>query len=399
MDARERWQALQSRLTAARIAFDRGDRNRALAEVDAALAIDPSFLAATALRERIVSQPSPRTQPPPPTVDAVSREGYANFERRARRRRVDRKIEAAKEAMARRNLRAAASALDEVIELDPNLPELSELTAAFDDLRRARASSHRGPTIAAGVAFGMLVFGASWLHEGRELLSHPFAAIAHLVDGPAPDPLELPPVETTETTAAPAPVATSGRREPIMPPTAAAAPIAAAPVATTAILPPVLNPPASAPAPAPPAAVTSAPLTIAPAPAAATPVPGVVDVPRPSLPPPSRTESDEQQIARALQQYRTAYDQLDARRAQTVWPAVNEAALARAFDSLASQTITFDACRTQLNGDGAVATCHGSARYVPKVGSREPRVEPRTWTFIMRRAGGEWKIDSARAER
>jgi hypothetical protein len=82
-----------------------------------------------------------------------------------------------------------------------------------------------------------------------------------------------------------------------------------------------------------------------------------------------------------------------------VWPAVNEAALARAFDGLESQSLTFDACDVRLRGEAASATCHGSARYVPKIGSREPRMEPRVWNFSLRKAEGDWKIDSARTER
>jgi hypothetical protein len=104
-------------------------------------------------------------------------------------------------------------------------------------------------------------------------------------------------------------------------------------------------------------------------------------------------------VQKALQRYRLAYEELDAQSAQTVWPAVNQAALARAFDGLDSQTLTFDACDIRVSGDAATATCQGSARYVPKVGSREPRIEPRVWNFTLRKNGGEWKIDNARAER
>jgi len=50
-------------------------------------------------------------------------------------------------------------------------------------------------------------------------------------------------------------------------------------------------------------------------------------------------------------------------------------------------------------GDAAMATCHGSARYVPKVGSREPRVEPRVWNFTLRKLGSDWTIETARADR
>jgi hypothetical protein len=111
-----------------------------------------------------------------------------------------------------------------------------------------------------------------------------------------------------------------------------------------------------------------------------------------------RSANDEQLVKQALQRYRSAYEGLDAPSARAVYPAVNEAALARAFDRLESQTLTFDSCDVQLRGDLAKATCRGTARYVPKVGSREPRIEPRTWTFALRRARTDWKIEDARAE-
>ena len=104
-------------------------------------------------------------------------------------------------------------------------------------------------------------------------------------------------------------------------------------------------------------------------------------------------------VRQVLQRYRNAYEGLDARSAQAVWPAVNEAALARAFDGLESQSLTFDACDVRLRGEAASATCHGSARYVPKIGSREPRMEPRVWNFTLHKSGADWKIDAARAER
>ena len=117
-----------------------------------------------------------------------------------------------------------------------------------------------------------------------------------------------------------------------------------------------------------------------------------------ALPPAPQVDEDAL-IRRTLQQYRTAYDGLDAQSAQAVWPAVNERALARAFDGLESQTLTFDACDVRVSGEAATVTCQGSARYVPKIGSREPRVEPRVWNFMLHKNGGDWKIDSARADR
>lgn len=104
-------------------------------------------------------------------------------------------------------------------------------------------------------------------------------------------------------------------------------------------------------------------------------------------------------VDQTLQRYRRAYNRLDARSAQAVYPAVNESALARAFDSLQSQVLSFDSCDIDLQGRSAVVTCHGSSRYVPKIGSHEPRIEPRVWTFTLRKDDGDWKIENARAAR
>jgi hypothetical protein len=116
----------------------------------------------------------------------------------------------------------------------------------------------------------------------------------------------------------------------------------------------------------------------------------------PAIPPVAaavESVDDRALVGQTLQRYRSAYEGLDAGSAQAVWPAVNQAALARAFDGLQSQTLTFE------TGDAATAICRGSARYVPKIGSREPRVEPRLWNFTLHKDAGDWKIDSARAER
>jgi hypothetical protein len=37
--------------------------------------------------------------------------------------------------------------------------------------------------------------------------------------------------------------------------------------------------------------------------------------------------------------------------------------------------------------------CHGTARYVRKIGGPAPLVERHDWIFTMRGFGGEWKID------
>ena len=202
MDARETWQALHARLTAARAAIDAGDRKRAFAEITAALDIDPDFLAAHSLRDCVLApaaEPnvwrdpaaSPAAQEESPGFVAAERplasaDGYAKFEQRAKRRRVDRRLDAARAALNAGCLDAAATSLDEVIELDPNLPDLAALTAEFDDLRRSRAPARRGPRLVAVAAFVIMLLGARLLQESTSLISHPMIASPPLVAAPMP---------------------------------------------------------------------------------------------------------------------------------------------------------------------------------------------------------------------
>jgi len=458
VDQRERWQALQSNLSAARALVDAGDRAKALEAIDRALAIDPDFLAAHSLRDCIL-RPSAASEPvaPPPQIrdgsapsatgalpsleatgPGVSIDGYAKFEARAKRRRVDRRVDAARAALEHRRLKDAEIALEEIIELDPNLPELSELTMSFDELRRAAATTHRGPWFAAAASFAIVLFGASWLQQSGQLLpSIQTAGVATPVE--VAPVLPTVPTETVEVAVPPATpaasIGTSGREAMSReitesrtgnPESRVANPQSRIPnpnprLATsesrfidagrraadrefpvTSPDPPAVNAasveslqrePIALPPPPAPAPAIAAALVVPPAP------PAVVAVSAPVTPRTIDPAEEVGLVRQTLQRYRTAYDGLDAQSARAVYPAVNQAALARAFDSLASQTLTFDACDVQLRGELATATCRGSARYVPKIGSHEPRIEPRTWNFTLRKAGTDWKIDSARAER
>ena len=85
--------------------------------------------------------------------------------------------------------------------------------------------------------------------------------------------------------------------------------------------------------------------------------------------------------------------------AQAVYPTVNRVALARAFDGLESQSLTFDSCDVEISGVLARAICHGTAHYVPKIGSRYPRAEPLVWSFELRKSDGDWTIYYAKASR
>jgi hypothetical protein len=188
-------------------------------------------------------------------------------------------------------------------------------------------------------------------------------------------------------TLAPAPRPSTAPSAPVSPVTPMAQTASLAPPATTSAvtLRPVDPPPALETAATPPPAPRPAPPVVRPEPQA---LPSVV-----------ATRSEQSEIQRTLGQYRSAYDRLDAEAAQAVWPSVDVRALARAFDSLSSQELEFETCLFDITADVATAQCRGSATYTPKVGGRGPKLEPRQWTFHLRKRDEGWKIESAQAKR
>ena len=108
----------------------------------------------------------------------------------------------------------------------------------------------------------------------------------------------------------------------------------------------------------------------------------------------ARSASDERSIRAVLGRYEAAYNRLDARAAGSVWPSVDQRALARAFQGLDSQTISLGRCDVQLNGASAHANCSGTAQWTPKVGSGT-QTAARRWQFALKNTGTDWVIASA----
>jgi hypothetical protein len=133
-----------------------------------------------------------------------------------------------------------------------------------------------------------------------------------------------------------------------------------------------------APAAPPPAASF---LPEAPGPA----VPAAIPVARPT---------DTEAVQTTLSRYRDAVSGLDAGAAGAIWPTVDVKALARAFDRLERQSLTFNSCTIDVRGIRASATCVGTADYVPKVGNKTARSDSRRWTFNLSRADEQWLIDT-----
>jgi hypothetical protein len=95
-----------------------------------------------------------------------------------------------------------------------------------------------------------------------------------------------------------------------------------------------------------------------------------------------------------LSRYRTAFSGLDASAAGAVWPSVDQKALGRAFARLEQQRLTFESCAIDVRGLRAVATCKGTADYVPKVGNKSSRTDSRQWVFDLRKVEERWLIDT-----
>jgi DUF917 family protein len=108
--------------------------------------------------------------------------------------------------------------------------------------------------------------------------------------------------------------------------------------------------------------------------------------------------AEESAVRTVLNRYRTAYNGLDAGAAKAVWPSVDVKALGRAFDRLESQEFDFSGCQVSVTGSRATAACNGNAQFVPKVGNKSARREPRHWTFEMRKANQQWIIEKVNVQ-
>jgi tetratricopeptide (TPR) repeat protein len=420
VDPRQHLQTLQAEVAAARAAFSAGDRTKALQHLDQALSIDPSFLAAQSLRERVLAGPlgpaAPAPASPPPNVAPhassprlpakrlSSKEAYERIELRARQRRVDHCIAATRAALGRQQPEAAAAALAELIALEPDESNVASLSAELADLRRRFAKRPFGVRLAAAAAFLAVAGTASWVERPRRpatvAVEKPAAVrttapievarlesrlIAPLFFKLQPDltpslarriPDTVRGIPDTPRGAPAAPIRSPSTPEPTRPAPAVAATAPMSLPTPLSQLPPTGTPPPNEP---PRASITAGPSV-----AATTPI---------------RPPSDRELVEDALQRYRGAYGRLNVQSAQAVYPTVNRVALARAFDGLESQSLTFDSCDVDVRGILARAICHGTARYVPKIGSRYPHAEPLVWSFELRKSDDDWTIYYAKASR
>jgi hypothetical protein len=157
------------------------------------------------------------------------------------------------------------------------------------------------------------------------------------------------------------------------------------------------------PRPAP--SVKAPALESAPLSANVLPAPGSISVAAPEAPAPVRGRTPESAaplveaqsaIRSTLARYAAAYSGLNVSAARAVWPGVDERALARAFDGLASQRVALESCDIAVSGTTAHATCSGTTEWTPKVGGGQRR-QNRRWAFDLANATGGWQIVRAEA--
>jgi hypothetical protein len=224
---------------------------------------------------------------------------------------------------------------------------------------------------------------------------------------PTASPARTPARATATTIGSPADVAAT-RTRPKTPPSAgpthevapAIALTAPAPLPTPLPAPAAVNttaqparplPPAPAPTVEPP---REAPPTTVPAPTASAAAASTAAGPAAVTPSPAPVVADRRAVEDVLSRYRAAFGRLDPSATQAVWPTVESRALRRAFDRLQEQELEFDACGIDINGLQALASCNGTARFVPKIGNRNMRSEPRVWVFYLRKGVDGWIIES-----
>jgi hypothetical protein len=357
---------------------------------------------------------------------------WQSFEVRMRRRRAERLLLRADVALESGFLDDARAAVAEARRLSSGLPEIAEMEARIERASHPQPLAARRPArrawaaAAVLVASGLTAFGWLEMRPPAPALEQPAPSPANSAT-PAPAPAQpAAPSIKIETESVP-PVVTRGLAPPPKTPDEPRATQSA-----RANTPPPETPAEAAPQPAPqPASPPPSPVSNAidqtaarvldaevapaslpdvaraastsrePARSAAEPAPPppVVEGRAETKPKPSAPEvTDADLVRRVLDRYADAYTRLDADAAQSIWPSVNHAALARAFNGLAEQKIAFADCAVDVQSSGARAVCSGSATWQPKVGGSGPRTDARHWAFDLQKAGDGWVIRDARVQ-
>ena len=207
---------------------------------------------------------------------------------------------------------------------------------------------------------------------------------------PAPAVDDAPSVPRVERRSAPVAAPPAARPAEVEP----SAATVGAPAASSAAA-PLPTPDVATSASLPPPAVGLSPVVAGASTAASSPAETSTsaNVPVQAAAEPSARALETRAVEDVLERYRLAFNRLDAGAALKVWPTVDEKTLARAFERLKYQNVFFSSCQIVLGAMFAEATCIGSTRHEPKVGSRATKPEARRWRFSLRKSSGAWLID------
>ena len=358
----------------------------------------------------------------PAPVTAFSSPQWQSFEMRMRKRRAERCLQRARDALEAGLIDDSVKAFTEAQQLDPagaGVLEFAQQLSAWKDPAPFRPSDRlsRLSRFAALASLLMALSGLiGWwtLHRSGEVQEtapsqadirlESVAPVTTLPMAPAnaarepdiqdaPAPVPAPSARPAASLRRPAPVerpaigqppgADAGaigtvgldvaprKTDPAPPPRETLAPTPSPLPTTELVLPPSGIPSAPAPSPLPPVNSRAA---------ATAPVSPVASPP------------DQRGAIRAtLGRYETAYSELDVTAVQAVWPALDQRALARAFDSLVSQQVSLENCSVEIDGGTARANCSGTAAWTPKVGGGL-RTATRKWVFDLSQSEGAWHI-------
>ena len=242
--------------------------------------------------------------------------------------------------------------------------------------------------------------------EGPAPKAFPLSAAASVSAGsatraavPAAKPL-VPDAALSRRSTSPAPSQTTERPTgdpgPVAVPRQSVTPILASSIRTTSTVPDDL--PAGPPPPSLPS--TSAEIPVAPPVPPSSPAASVGSalaagsVAAPVSVPSPRPRSAA--VQGVLNRYRDAFNALDPAAAKAVWPSADTKGLGKAFGRLHEQEIVLETCNISVIGARAVASCDGTLRYVPNVGSRSARVQQGRWEFSLRETGDDWTIETVK---
>ena len=127
--------------------------------------------------------------------------------------------------------------------------------------------------------------------------------------------------------------------------------------------------------------------------------PARVEAARPPQPPAlprASAQNEESAIRETLQRYRAAYEGLSPDAVKTVYPAINVAGLAGVFKDYVSLKMTIDIEKVQIAQDGRTATVTASVTNIPIVKVGKATTSQRKTTYVLRKTGTSWSIESIR---